>query len=268
MRHPLNTPIGRFGIDTLEHGADRCVATMPVAGLVNPVTDLPSLAALAVLVDHVGGLVNHHRRRDDEWTVSSELTLELTPDAASVTAASRDVPVRAVARPLGAKAATAVGVCDLLIGETVIGSGAVRSFYIEAPAEYTSSPVDDGAMEARVGLAATMAAGSPRLDGRSIVLPQLSDPVLDNSNGVVHGGIASAGLEVVASAAVNAGRYDTPLATASLRVNFLRPFFSGRESRYVGTTFRVGRRSGVADAEAIGDDGKVAIVGRLTAYCA
>lgn len=30
--HPLNTPIGRFGIETLEEGVDRCVATMPCTG--------------------------------------------------------------------------------------------------------------------------------------------------------------------------------------------------------------------------------------------
>jgi len=62
MRHPLNTPIGRFRIDTLEQGVDRCVATLPLQGLVSPVTGTRSLGPLAVLVDHVGGLINHHRR--------------------------------------------------------------------------------------------------------------------------------------------------------------------------------------------------------------
>jgi uncharacterized protein (TIGR00369 family) len=98
------------------------------------------------------------------------------------------------------------------------------------------------------------------------VLPQGSDAALNNSIDVVHGGIASAGLEVVASAAVNSGRADEPLTTASLRVNFLRQFFAGGQSRYVGTALRVGRRSGVADAQAIGSDGRVAIIARLTAY--
>jgi acyl-coenzyme A thioesterase PaaI-like protein len=51
-----------------------------------------------------------------------------------------------------------------------------------------------------------------------------------------------------------------------LRVNFLRQFLAGEQSRYVGTALRVGRRSGVADATAIGADGKVAIIARLTAY--
>jgi hypothetical protein len=34
----------------------------------------------------------------------------------------------------------------------------------------------------------------------------------------------------------------------------------------VGTALRVGRSSGIADAQAIGEDGKVAITARLTAY--
>ena len=49
-------------------------------------------------------------------------------------------------------------------------------------------------------------------------------------------------------------------------MNYLRQFVSGGESRYVGTPLRVGRRSGVADAQAIGADGVVALVARVTAY--
>ena len=43
-------------------------------------------------------------------------------------------------------------------------------------------------------------------------------------------------------------------------------FRSGPESRYVGTPLRVGRSSGVGEAQAIGGDGEVAIIARLTAY--
>jgi hypothetical protein len=34
----------------------------------------------------------------------------------------------------------------------------------------------------------------------------------------------------------------------------------------VATALRVGRRSGVAEAQAVGADGEVALVGRVTAY--
>ena len=265
MRHPLNTPIGRFGIDTFEEGADGCVATLPVEGLVNPMTGLPSLGVLAVLVDHVGGLVNHHRRADDEWTVSSELAFEAAPDAAAILSAGGSTPVLGSARPLGPKTNTGVAECEFTLGGAVIGTGTVRSFYIESPGEFTESPDGAADMTARTGLAAMMNVDAAVLDGATVVLPQRCDDVLNNSIGVMHGGIASAGLELVASAAVNAGRTD-PLVTASLRVNFLRQFFAGTQSRYVGTPLRVGRRSGVADAQAIDGDGKVAIIARLTAY--
>lgn len=72
QHHASNTPIGRLRIETLEEGVDRCVATLPIEGLINPVTGAPSLGPLAVLTDHVAGLLNHHRRNDPEWTVSNE----------------------------------------------------------------------------------------------------------------------------------------------------------------------------------------------------
>jgi len=68
----------------------------------------------------------------------------------------------------------------------------------------------------------------------------------------VHGGVSAMALELVGSAAINDGRDDEPLNTASLRVNFLRQFRTspdGPESRYEGTALRVGRSSGVAEAE-------------------
>jgi uncharacterized protein (TIGR00369 family) len=102
--------------------------------------------------------------------------------------------------------------------------------------------------------------------GAAKVLVQDSDPVLNNSLGIVHGGVSAMALELVGSAAVNDGRADQPLDTASLRVNFIRQFRSSPESRYVGSPLRVGRGSAVAEAQAIGDDGKVAIIARLTAY--
>ena len=67
-------------------------------------------------------------------------------------------------------------------------------------------------------------------------------------------------------AAINEGREDRPLRTASLRVNYIRQFVASPKSRYVGTALRVGRRSGIGEAQAIGPDGKAAIVARLTAY--
>ena len=265
--YPPNTALGRFGIATLVDSPDPFVSSMPLAGLVNPVTGVPTVGPLAVLVDHAAGLVNHYRREADEWTVSSELTLEITPPALTVIAEHPGVAVVASARPVGTRGSNALGMCEITLGDAVIGVGTVRSVYVghpgEFPREWTASV--EGAARP-TDLAEIMALQIAEANG-SPVIHQGQNSALNNSLGIVHGGVAAAGLELAASAALNAGRADQPLHTASLRVNFLRQFFSGDQSRYVGTALRVGRRSGVAEAQAIGAEGEVALVARVTAYC-
>lgn len=270
MRHPTNSPIGRFGIDTLDLSDERCVASISVHGMTNPLTGQPTLAALTVLVDHACGLVNHYRREPDEWTVSTELALELSPDAAAIIAARPDIRVVATARPTGDKGETALGRCRLSHGSTVIGVGTVRSVHLHAPDAAAAAPeltpaVEQTACPAGGTLADRMAVSVPQPG--TPLLAQHPDPVLNNTLGIVHGGIASAGMELAASAALNANRDGAPLATASVRVNFLRQFFAGNQSHYTATALRIGRRSGVADARAVGNDGNVALIARVTGYC-
>lgn len=265
MLHPPNTPLGRFGIETLVDSPHPFVGALPLAGLVNPVTGAPTVAPLAVLVDFVAGLVNHYRRAPDEWTVSSELSLELSPDALSIIAKSPDVPVIASARPFGPKGATSLGRCDIGHRNVLIGSGSVRSVHIRLPGQFPN-PHDQPAEDGRpTDLGEIM--GLRVSDGDDGTLFQSENPILNNSMGIVHGGIAAAGLELAASAALNAGRADQLLQTASMRVNYLRKFISGSESRYTATSLHVGRRSGLAEAQAIGADGQVALTARITAYC-
>ena len=263
--YPLNTALGRFGIANLVDSPDPFVSSMPVAGLVNPLTDAPTARPLAVLVDHVAGLVNHYRRAAHEWTVSSELSLELTPTALTVIAENPEVAVVATGRPGGTRGSSAFGICELTIDDLVIGIGTVRSVYVAHPGAFPQewpAPTDGPRPQE---LAEIMALRMADGNGASVIHQQ-RNPVLNNTLAIVHGGVAAAGLELAASAALNADRSGEPLNTASLRVNFLRQFFSGDESRYVGTALRVGRRSGVADAQAIGADGEVALVARVTAY--
>jgi len=59
---------------------------------------------------------------------------------------------------------------------------------------------------------------------------------------------------------------DAPYRTASLRVNFLRPFHGGAGAHYRAERLHRGRSSGVAEAQAVGHDGRVAMVARVTAY--
>ena len=130
---PVEHPLGRFGIETSEDGPDGCVASIPAGEMVNPLTGALTIAPLAMLVDHVGGLVNHHRRGDGEWTVSSELSFEVRPDAVDVIGQAPDEPVAATSRPFGAKSDVALGLCELTHRGTTLATATVRSFYISAP---------------------------------------------------------------------------------------------------------------------------------------
>ncbi len=156
--------------------------------------------------------------------------------------------------------------CELTHRGTTLATATVRSFYISAPghlAEFPdgpTGPLPPGTLSERMAVRVAESGGAAK------ALQQLPDPVLNNSLGIVHGGVSAMALELVASAAINAGRDEHALRTASLRVNFIRQFRGSPESRYVGTALRVGRRSGIGDAQAIGPDGQVAIVARLTAY--
>ena len=262
VAYPPNTALGRFGIAPIVDSPDPFVSSMPLVGLANPLTGAPTVGPLAVLVDHAAGLVNHYRRAAEEWTVSSELTLEIAPDALQVVADNPALVAVATARPTGPRGSNALATCEITIGDAVIGIGTVRSVYIKHPGEFPQEwpPPVDGRRP--TDLSEIMALDVDDAD----VIRQRENSVLNNSLGIVHGGVSAAGLELAASAALNAHRADAPLVTASLRVNYLHQFLSGGESRYVGTPLRVGRGSGVADAQAIGADGAVALVARVTAY--
>lgn len=263
--YDLETPDSiqvRFGIAYLESDPDQATAvySMPMERFRNPITGAPTIGPLAILIDAAGGIVNHYRRPAGQWTVSSELSVELSTDD------TRDLDDRVIAsaRTLGPIGATSLAICTLTYRGAVIGGGTVRSFFIPADGVLTNRPPETLHRTAETTLSDLMALeAQPGTDRQ--VLAQLVDPNLNNDIGIVHGGVAAAGLELAASAAIN-GTDGTGLRTGSLRVNFLRPFIAGARSRYVGTLLRVGRNTGVGDAQAIGDDGKVAITARVTAY--
>ena len=264
--HDLETPDSiqvRFGISYVESRPAEAIAalSMPMERFRNPFTGAPTVGPLAILVDAAAGIVNHYRRRPGQWTVSSELSMDLSLDGVG----DLDGPVLATAHALGPLGTTSLGICTLTYGGKVIGGGTVRSFFIDADdvvPQYRSETLRRSAETTFADLMAAHVADH----GAVTVLAQRIDRNLNNDIDIVHGGVAAAGLELAASAAVNRHRSDGLLQTASARVNFLRPFFAGADSRYVGTPLRVGRNTAVGDAQAIGDDGKVAITARVTAY--
>jgi uncharacterized protein (TIGR00369 family) len=193
--------------------------------------------------------------------VSSELSMDLSPDLSDL-----DGTVLATAHTVGSLGATSLGICTLSHRGNVIGCGTVRSFFIDAESVAPQVRPETLQRSAETTLSDLMAVAVRPGVADDVVLAQLVDPNLNNDIDIVHGGVAAAGLELATSAAINQDRSGDLLQTASLRVNFMRPFFAGDESRYVGTRLRVGRSTAVGDAKAIGDDGAVAITARVTAY--
>ena len=267
--HDLRLPdsvMRRFGIEVLDVDpvAGTAVMSMPIAGMANPFTGHGAVGALAILIDVVSGLANHVRRSRDEWTASSELSLELSPEDALGALDHDKAPVIAEPRPLGSRGRSALSVCTLTCGGEVIGSGTVRSYFISADRVVAADPQETLARTAQTALAELMAVRvAPSAEG-TCVLRQLDDPMLRNDIGVMHGGVVAAALEMAASAVIN--DKGAPLRTASVRVNFLRPFHARDNSRYVATALRVGRGAAVSDAQAVGADGRVAVTARVTAY--
>ena len=264
--HDLETPDSiqvRFGIAYVESRPAEAVAalSMPMNGFRNPFNGAPTVGPLAILVDAAAGIVNHYRRRPGQWTVSSELSMDLSLDGVG----HLDGPVLATAHVFGPLGATSLGICTMTYRGTVIGGGTVRSFFIDAEDVVPQRRSETLGRSAETTFADLTAVHVVDRDCGP-VLAQRVDGNLNNDIDIVHGGVAAAGLELAASAAVNQDRTDDLLQTASLRVNFLRPFFAGSASRYEGTPLRVGRNTAVGDAQAIGDDGKVAITARVTAY--
>src|ERR1700722_3200978 len=264
--HDLETPDSiqvRFDISYVECRPAEAVAalSMPMDRFRNPFNGAPTVGPLAILVDAAAGIVNHYRRRPGQWTVSSELSMDLSLDGGG----HLDGPVLATAHAFGPLGATSLGMCTLAYRGTVIGGGTVRSFFIDAEDVVPQRRSETLRRSGETTFADLIAVHVVDRDcGR--VLAQRVDGNLNNDIDIVHGGVAAAGLELAASAAVNQDRTDDLLQTASLRVNFLRPFFAGSASRYEGTPLRVGRNTAVGDAQAIGDDGKVAVTARVTAY--
>ena len=264
--HDLETPDSiqvRFGIAYVESRPAEAVAalSMPMDRFRNPFNGAPTVGPLAILVDAAAGIVNHYRRRPGQWTVSSELSMDLSLDGVG----HLDGPVLATAHAFGPLGATSLGICTLTYRGMVIGGGTVRSFFIDAEDVVPQRRSETLRRSAETTFADLIAAHVVDRDPGP-VLVQRVDGNLNNDIDIVHGGVAAAGLELAASAAVNRDRANSLLQTASLRVNFLRPFFAGSASRYEGTPLRVGRNTPVSDAQAIGDDGKVAITARVAAY--
>jgi uncharacterized protein (TIGR00369 family) len=257
----------RFDIHTLDyrdHDAT-AVLSMPVSGMTNPLTGAPTIAPLALLVDDAGSTATF-ARRGGRWPVTTELALDLHPDCMAIIGSEKADTVLAHARITGSTAVDALATCTLKVGARIVGEATLRSVYISVPAVLSDRPSETLPKTTHTSLAELMAIAPRSQRDSSHILAQLADPMLLNAMGNVHGGVAATGLELVATAAISTEAGARRLRTGSIRANFLRPLIAGPDSRYEGTAVNVGSTVGLADARAVGDDGRVAVIARVTTY--
>jgi hypothetical protein len=115
--------------------------------MMNPLTGVPTLSPLAILIDDAGGRTNHLLRETHQWTVTSELTLEWGPAEDLFSPADLEQRIVVTARTIGRQGPTATALCTLTSNATTIGYGTLRSYFVpmdgvgaEPPDRSPSSP--------------------------------------------------------------------------------------------------------------------------------
>jgi acyl-coenzyme A thioesterase PaaI-like protein len=256
----------RFDIDVLEvnKSSARTTMAMPLASKRNPLTGAIAIGSLAILIDSVGGLTNHLRRAEDEWGLSSELTVDVCPGFVRAVEDRPDLPVVAHAWPVGPKEHSAFAACSLTLDGVVVGTGSVRSYYLQAISVDRAAQYDRPPKTPNMSFAEMLEVQLDRAAGPTPIIRQLPDPGITNAFGMISGGVVAAGAELAASAAISGE--ERPYHTASLRVNFLRPFHAGGGAHYLGSVSRKGQNTALAEGSAINADGSKALTVVVTAY--
>jgi len=174
-----------------------------------------------------------------------------------------ETPVIARSWPVGRRNRIALSACEFTINDEVIGNGSARNMYTTTASVDIRGHAGEVAPGLERDFASMMSVGVDERAG-SATLIQRVDPILNNAMGVVNGGVAAAGAEMAASAAINAK--NDVAQTMALRVNFLRPFLSKDGGHYRGAAVRNGRGVAVAEGRAVNGDGSVAVTALITAY--
>jgi uncharacterized protein (TIGR00369 family) len=257
-----NTVESRFGIDILaaDVGAGAATLSMSLDAFVGPLTGLPSLGALAVLLDGAGGLSNHWMRPEGAWTITSELSLDLHRSAMSGGA------VVARSKLIAADAAHALSFTSLSVNDVEIGSGMLRSLFVREGPQEPDRPCDPIGLLPELTLLDRLSLRQESAGQDYRLVPQ-PDPILNNGMGMVHGGVVGATLELVAAGALHLSVPPSePKYTGGLRINYLRPMNVGGDARYEAAVARVGRNIAIVDSSAIRADGREAARARVTSY--
>lgn len=258
----------RFGIQTPEIAPGRLTMTMPISDWVNPLTGRATVAPLMVLVD-TAATTAVFGSRGARWPVTTELALDLRPRWVADGARVGEAVI--LAEELDVTDRRALASATLKLAGEVCGIATLAAAYVPTVGVSAQRPAESIADRANASLTQLLALGSGTVAGSGLhvhaTLPQLSDPMVLNPMGHIQGGVVAAGLELAADAIFDAAAGSgSPFCTGSVRVNFLRPFAAGQSSRYIAAPVRIGSSMAVADVRAVGADGRIAAVARITGY--
>ncbi|MUL49430.1 MULTISPECIES: PaaI family thioesterase [unclassified Mycolicibacterium] len=256
----------RFGIEICLYEQDSGTAhmRMPISVWRNQLTGAATIGPLPLLVDDSGSTVAY-ALRGDGWPVTSELNIQLRHDALATLERSAGDYLQSQVHAVDVNHHGALAACRLTVGDNLIGTATVRAVFINGGLLDYLQPSETLTNKSERSLAELMAATAAPTDDGTQILMQRPDPMIFNASSNVHGGVAAMGLEIVGSAAI-LDACGPGYWTGSLQVNYPRPFVAGPTSRYVGELMRRGSTVAVAEAQALGDNGKTAVTARLTAY--
>lgn len=219
------------------------------------------LGALAIAADHILGEVPYIRRAHDQWSLTTELTIDfVVPPEPGTTLHIWGSPTRIE---------TTGGFAH---GEMINAEGGVVALCTTRTLFVPSSPIPPpaelfGATSATgVTTAVTLDEhlGLDFLDGgddtEELCVRMIDPSAWQNNFGILHGGVWACLAEVAASRLV--ARTRPGLATASIHTTYLRPGAPGAPVSVTARTFHVG--GSLAVIECVGRSGDGAICTRST----
>ena len=249
-----------FDISEMRSDGPRLSGSMPTGPWLHGADGRPTAGSLGVLLDDVVGYAVLLGRPSGTWSVSSEISVDVV---GAVPSGSRVVAVGTIEH------ADAAG--GIASGRIVDDDGRLVALCRQHGRWVAAVPPDpDGASVAAAGpgerdydgiLDLIGAEVTTTTDGAELVLAPSARVV--NPLGILHGGIALCASDVVASAAlVRAGR---PLATASIRVSYVRPVPVDAPVSFRATVVHAGRGLGVVQVTSFGAAGKPCTIATVTA---
>jgi uncharacterized protein (TIGR00369 family) len=242
--------------------ADRVVSSsMPTGSWVARGDAGVPTGSLGVLVDNVLGYAVLVDRPVDQWSVSSEISIDMcAPIEPGATLYGQARPV--ISDPRGAVAS----------GEVVDEDGRLVAVcrqhgrYVRHLPELGAA--DDGVLlrpdePVQAGSVLDLLGLRPEASDERAVLDLLATRSLVNPLRNVHGGITLCAADLTALAALeSSGR---PMETASIHVAYVRPIPLGTTARFEATVVHSGRSFAVARVDARNAEGKICATATVTA---